>query len=68
MRTTLNIKDDVIKQIVELTGAKNKSHAVNEALEAYVREKQMQKLLELRGKLHLEDNWKRLREMELDEI
>ena len=68
MRTTLNIKDDVIKQIVELTGAKNKSHAVNEVLEAYVREKQMQKLLELRGKLHLEDNWKRLREMELDEI
>jgi Arc/MetJ family transcription regulator len=68
MRTTLNIKDDVIKQIVELTGAKNKSHAVTEVLEAYVREKQMQKLLELRGTLHLEDNWKRLREMELDEI
>ena len=63
MRTTLNIKDDVIKQVLELTGAKNKSHAVNKVLEAYVREKKMQKLLELRGKLHLEDNWVRLREM-----
>ena len=68
MRTTLNIKDDVIKQVLKLTGAKNKSHAVNEVLEAYVREKQMQKLLDLRGRLHLEDNWARLREMELDEI
>ena len=68
MRTTLNIKDDVIKQVLKLTNTKNKSKAVNEVLEAYVREKQTQKLLELRGKLHLEDNWERLREMELDEI
>jgi Arc/MetJ family transcription regulator len=68
MRTTLNIKDNVIKQVLKLTNAKNKSQAVNEVLEAYVREKQTQKLLDLRGKLHLEDNWERLREMELDEI
>ena len=68
MRTTLNIKDDVIKRVLKLTGAKNKSQAVNEVLEAYVREKQTQKLLELRGTLHLEDNWAKLRERELDEI
>jgi Arc/MetJ family transcription regulator len=68
MRTTLNIKDDVIKRVLKLTGAKNKSQAVNQVLEAYVREKQTQKLLELRGKLHLEDNWAKLRERELDEI
>ena len=67
MRTTLNLKEDVISQAVQLTGAKNKSQAVNEVLEAYVREKQMQKLLNLRGKLSLDDNWKKLREMELDE-
>ena len=64
MRTTLNIKDDIIKQVIELTGAKNKSQAVNQVLEAFVREKQTQKLLKLKGKLHLEDNWKKLREME----
>jgi Arc/MetJ family transcription regulator len=68
MRTTLNIKDDVIKRVLKLTGAKNKSQAVNQVLEAYVREKQTQKLLELRGTLHLEDNWAKLRERELDEI
>ena len=68
MRTTLNIKEEVINQVLNLTGAKSKSQAVTQVLEAYVRDKQTQKLLELRGKLHLEDNWAQLREMELDEI
>lgn len=67
MRTTLNLRDDIIKQVIKITGAKNKSQAVNEALEAYVREKRMQNLLGLRGRLHLEETWKKLREMELDE-
>ena len=67
MRTTLNLKDDIIIEVKRLTGARNKSQAVNEVLEAFVREKRMQKLLDLKGKLHLDDNWKALREMELDE-
>jgi len=67
MRTTLNLKDDIIIEVTRLTGARNKSQAVNEVLEAFVREKRMQKLLDLKGKLHLDDNWKALREMELDE-
>ena len=67
MRTTINIKDEVIKQVVEYTGAKNMSQAVNEVLENFVREKRRQKLFELKGKLNLEDNWQKLREMEIDE-
>ncbi len=67
MRTTLNINDNIIKMVLELTGAKNRSQAVNKVLEAYVQQKQIEKLLKLKGKLHLENNWKELREMELDE-
>ncbi len=67
MRTTINIKYDVIKQVIEYTGAKNMSQAVNEVLETFVREKRKQKLFDLKGKLQLEDNWKKLREMEIDE-
>lgn len=67
MRTTINLKSEIIQEVMHLTGAKNKSQAINEALETYVQEKRMQKLLELRGKLSLEENWKALREMELDE-
>ena len=29
MRITLNINDDIIKKVLELTGAKNRSQAVN---------------------------------------
>ena len=50
MRITLNINDDIIKKV----------------LEAYVQEKQIENLLKLKGKLQLENNWKELREMELD--
>ena len=67
MRTTINLKSEIIQEVMHLTGAKNKSQAINEALETYVREKRMQKLLDLKGKLSLEENWKALREMELDE-
>ena len=67
MRTTLNLKDDIIIEVTRLTGTNNKSQAVNKVLEAFVREKRMQKLLDLKGKLHLDNNWKALREMELDE-
>lgn len=67
MRTTLNIKDKVLEQVIEITGAKNKSQAVNQALEAFLLEKQVQRLLNLRGKLNLEENWAELRELELNE-
>jgi hypothetical protein len=67
MRTTLNINDDTLKKIVQLTGAKNRSKAVNEILEVYIRDKQLKNLLNLKGKLHLDENLHELREMELDE-
>ena len=67
MRTTLNLKKEVIDKAVILTGAKNRSQAVNIILEDYVNNKQLQNLLNMKGKLHLEDNLKTLREMELDE-
>ena len=56
MHTTLNLKDDIIIKVTRLTGARNKSQAVNEVLGAFVWEKKMQKLLDLKGKLHLDNN------------
>ena len=67
MRTTINLKEKIVQEVMHITGAKNKSQAINEALEAYVQEKRVKKLLELKGKLNLDENWKGLREMELDE-
>jgi hypothetical protein len=67
MRTTLNIKDDVLEKVTQLTGSKNRSQAINEVLEIYIRERQLNNLLSLKGKLHLDENLKELREMELNE-
>ncbi len=67
MRTTLNIDEEVIKQILQITGIKNKSKAVNKILERYVREEKRKKILKMKGKLNLDDNWKQIREMELNE-
>jgi Arc/MetJ family transcription regulator len=67
MRTTLNIKNEFIEEVIKITGDKNKSKAINKALEQFVRESRIKKLLSLKGKLHLEENWQKLRDMELDE-
>lgn len=67
MRTTLNVDEKILDEVISLTGAKNRSQAINWVLEDFVKKKRLQRLLELRGSLHLENNWKELREMELNE-
>ena len=67
MRTTLNVNDKTLQKVMALTGAKNRSQAINLVLQDFVKKERLQKLLALRGMLHLENNWKDLREMELDE-
>ncbi|MCH7724278.1 MAG: type II toxin-antitoxin system VapB family antitoxin [Bacteroidetes bacterium] len=36
MRTTLNIKDDILKKAIRLTGIKEKTSLVNKGLEALI--------------------------------
>ena len=67
MRTTLNVNDKTLQKVMALTGAKNRSQAINLVLQDFVKRERLQKLLDLRGMLHLENNWNDLREMELDE-
>jgi len=67
MRTTLNVDKKTLEEVIRITGAKNRSHAINLVLQEFVKKKRLQKLLDLRGTLHLENNWKDLREIELDE-
>ncbi|MCP4298374.1 MAG: type II toxin-antitoxin system VapB family antitoxin [Proteobacteria bacterium] len=67
MRTTLNLNEGIINQVLKYTDMKNKSQAVNRVLEEYIKEKKKRNILNMKGKLHLEDNWKELRDLELDE-
>lgn len=54
-------------EAVRLSGAKTKAAAVEAALGEYVRLRRKELLLELPGNIQLEENWRELREAELDE-
>lgn len=66
MRTTLNVDDHIFDQLMRLTEAKTKTEAVRIALNEYLRLKRKQQLLALRGRLNIVDNWRELRERELE--
>ena len=67
MRTTIIIDDKKVSQLLALTGTRKKSEAINRAVDDYIERKAKQKLLDLRGKLNLNTNWKKIRELEIDE-
>lgn len=65
MRTTLDIDEKLVGEVMALTGEKNKGRAVNKAMEEYVRQTRIKGLLALRGKLDLDlDDWYEFRHME----
>jgi len=67
MRTTLNIEESLLSDVLLQTGKKNKSEAVRFALREYIKQTKIKQLLSLRGEVDIEDNWQELRNMELSE-
>ncbi len=67
MRTTINVRDSIFEEIIVITGARTKTEAVNRALREYVRLKRKEELVNLSGKIHIEENWKEIREAEKSE-
>jgi len=54
MRATVTIEKDVLDELVKATGAKSKSAAVREIIDAYMRKRRVQTILALKGKLSFE--------------
>jgi len=67
MRTTLNISDALIEELMSVTDTKTKTKAIEAAIREYVRRRKIRKLKSLSGKIDLVDNWQELRESELEE-
>jgi Arc/MetJ family transcription regulator len=61
MKTTLNIPEDLIKRAMSLAKHKTKTETVIVALQEYVRQKKIEKILEHQGKLQFEDTWEKSR-------
>ena len=64
MRTTLNVDEKLLSEVVSLTGEKTKGKAVSKALAAYVRSRRIQELRGMLGTTDLIDNWYELRHMD----
>ena len=68
MRTRIDIDAKLLEQILIATGENSKSKAVHTALEKYVRDWAIEGLRSIAGKVDIEDNWRELEEMELEDM
>lgn len=64
-RTVVNLNDRLFKRARRLTGLKKKVDVVNLALERLVRQKEIEKLLELPGKVKWAGNLREMRKNRL---
>lgn len=64
-RTVINLNDRLLKKAQRLTGLKKKVDVVNLALERLVRQKEIEKLLELPGKVEWEGDLREMRKNRL---
>lgn len=55
MRTTLDIDSVLLDKVVDATGEKTKSKAVNAALKEYIRRKHIQEFIDSWGKIIIDD-------------
>jgi hypothetical protein len=65
MRATLNIPDDLMREVQRLSGEKSKTTAIVTAMEAFVRQKKTEDLLALKGKIQIDYDWEAEEEKEL---
>jgi hypothetical protein len=66
MRTTLNIKDDMMDALLKRTKSKTKTKAVEVAIKEYLEKKAIEELIALSGNIHIELDWKKEEEAEVN--
>jgi len=60
-KTVIDIKDDLLKKVRSITGISKKVDIVNYALEKLVEQKEIEKILNLKGKIKWEDDLEEMR-------
>ena len=68
MLITLNIDDLLFQDLMSITRAKTKTEAVRTALTEYLRMKRKEKVLNMRGKLNINDEWQELRQQDVQHL
>ena len=67
MRTTLDISGELIDELMDVSNARTKTSAIEEAIREFVRRRKIEKLQSLSGQIQLVDNWRELRGLEINE-
>ncbi len=65
MRTTLDLNDKLIQQLMDVTSAKTKTDAIHQAVAELIRRKKLDRLKSLSGKIHIDLDWKKLEQAEI---
>jgi len=65
MRTTLNLPDDLVKELVKVTGEKNKTLLIRTALADMLKRIKREKLIEFRGKIDIDFDLDELRRRDM---
>ncbi len=65
MRATLNIPDELLSEVQKISGEKSKTSAIIFAMKEFVRQKKIQELLALRGKVQIDYDWEKEEELEM---
>ena len=67
MRTTINVKDSLLDALMERTRVRSKTKAIELAIQEYLERKAIEELISLSGKIHVDLDWQKEEERELDE-
>ncbi len=65
MRATLNIPDDLLAEVQKISGEKSKTKAIAAAMQEFVKQKKIKKLIALKGKVQIEYDWEKEEELEM---
>jgi len=65
MRTTLDLNEKLIRELMDVTSAKTKTDAIHQAASELIRRKKLEQLKSLSGKIRLDLNWKKLEQAEI---
>jgi hypothetical protein len=65
MRTTLDLNEKLIRELMDVTAAKTKTDAIHQAAAELIRRKKLDQLKSLSGTIHLDLNWKSLEQAEI---
>lgn len=65
MRTTLDLNEKLIRELMDVTAAKTKTEAIHQAAAELIRRKKLDQLKSLSGTIHLDLNWKSVEQAEI---